>query len=106
MNAMPHERRAWQAAVFLVAAVGASPSLAAPLDCDTIADQLRAAGGHHDPTYAAMISSIDESVGRVLQALDELDLAGNTIVMFTSDNGGVGGYEREGLRSGKKARAT
>lgn len=51
-------------------------------------------GGHHDPTYAAMIASVDESVGRVMQTLDDLGLAANTVVMFTSDNGGVGGYGR------------
>jgi arylsulfatase A-like enzyme len=59
-----------------------------------------AAGGHHDPTYAAMIASVDESVGRLLAALDELKLATNTLVIFTSDNGGVGGYEREGIQGG------
>ncbi len=56
-----------------------------------------AAEGHHDPTYAAMIASVDESVGRVLALLDELKLAENTLVIFTSDNGGVGGYQREGI---------
>jgi arylsulfatase A-like enzyme len=59
-----------------------------------------AAGGHHSPVYAAMIASVDESVGRVLATLDELDLATNTLVIFTSDNGGVGGYEREGIQGG------
>ncbi|HVX11572.1 MAG TPA: sulfatase [Pirellulales bacterium] len=54
-------------------------------------------GGHHDPTYAAMIASVDESVGRVVAALDELGIAENTLVIFSSDNGGVGGYEREGI---------
>jgi arylsulfatase A-like enzyme len=56
------------------------------------------AGGHHDPTYAAMIASVDESVGRVIARLDELKLTENTVVIFTSDNGGVGGYAREGLK--------
>jgi arylsulfatase A-like enzyme len=54
-------------------------------------------GGHNNPTYAAMIASVDESVGRVMETLDELKLADNTVLIFTSDNGGVGGYEREGL---------
>ena len=58
-----------------------------------------AAGGHHDPVYAAMIASIDESVGRLLDTLDELQIAEKTLVIFTSDNGGVGGYEREGIQS-------
>jgi len=66
-------------------------------------------GGHHDPTYAAMIASVDESVGRVMQTLDELGLAANTVVMFTSDNGGVGGYGRpDGLirEPGREPRTT
>jgi arylsulfatase A-like enzyme len=57
-----------------------------------------AAGGHHDPVYAAMIASIDESVGRVVQTLADLQLTERTVVIFSSDNGGVGGYRREGLR--------
>jgi arylsulfatase A-like enzyme len=56
------------------------------------------AGGHHNPTYAAMIASVDESVGRVVALLDELKIADNTLVVFSSDNGGVGGYVREGIR--------
>ena len=47
-------------------------------------------GPHKDPTYAAMIESVDQSVGRVLDKLDELDLADNTAVFFFSDNGGYG----------------
>ncbi len=49
-------------------------------------------GGHNSPTYAAMIASVDESVGRVMKTLDDLKLAENTVLIFTSDNGGVGGY--------------
>lgn len=40
------------------------------------------------PEYAAMIESVDESVGRVLATLQELGLEKNTVVIFTSDNGG------------------
>ena len=47
-----------------------------------------------------MIASVDESVGRVVATLDELGLADNTLVIFSSDNGGVGGYERAGLNKG------
>jgi arylsulfatase A-like enzyme len=57
------------------------------------------AGGHHDPVYAAMIASVDESVGRIVGLLDELQLTQNTLVVFSSDNGGVGGYMREGVKS-------
>lgn len=39
--------------------------------------------------YAAMVESVDRSVGRVLDKLDELGLAENTIVLFFSDNGGL-----------------
>jgi len=41
------------------------------------------------PTYGAMVESLDESVGRVLAKLKELNLETNTIVIFTSDNGGL-----------------
>ncbi len=56
------------------------------------------AGGHKNPVYAAMIASVDDSVGRVMATLEELKLADNTVLVFTSDNGGVGGYEREGIK--------
>ncbi|MEO5803268.1 MAG: sulfatase [Verrucomicrobiota bacterium] len=59
-------------------------------------------GGHRNPTYAAMISSVDESVGKILALLDELKLAENTLVIFSSDNGGVGGYAREGVKGTEK----
>lgn len=58
-----------------------------------------AVGGHHSPVYAAMIYSVDESVGRIMRKLDELKLAENTVLIFTSDNGGVGGYGREGVKA-------
>jgi arylsulfatase A-like enzyme len=41
------------------------------------------------PVYAAMVQSLDESVGRVLRKLDDLGIAGHTIVIFFSDNGGL-----------------
>ncbi len=41
------------------------------------------------PIYAAMVESLDESVGRVLTRLSELKLDQNTVVIFTSDNGGL-----------------
>ncbi len=53
-------------------------------------------GGHKNPTYAAMIHSVDESVGRIMTKLDELGLSGNTLLIFTSDNGGLGGYQVPG----------
>lgn len=46
---------------------------------------------HSNAKYAAMIESVDDSVGRVLSKLDELNLTDKTIVIFFSDNGGFGG---------------
>ncbi len=42
-----------------------------------------------NPYYAAMVESVDESVGRILERLDAHGIADNTIVVFTSDNGGL-----------------
>jgi arylsulfatase A-like enzyme len=58
-----------------------------------------AAGSHRNPTYAGMLASLDNNIGRVLATLDELHLADNTLVIFSSDNGGVGGYQREGINA-------
>ena len=44
---------------------------------------------HHHPTYAAMVASLDDSVGRILQALEKAGISDNTLVIFTSDNGGL-----------------
>ena len=59
-------------------------------------------GGHGNPVYAAMIASVDESVGRVMRALQDHQLADNTVLVFVSDNGGVGGYVREGIKADGK----
>jgi arylsulfatase A len=48
---------------------------------------------HNYGEYAAMIESVDESVGRVLVALQSNGLLDNTLVIFTSDNGGVSSLE-------------
>ncbi|MGV3561106.1 sulfatase [Larkinella arboricola] len=46
--------------------------------------------GKFNPNYAAMIESIDDGVGRVMEQLAKHKLLDNTIVVFTSDNGGLG----------------
>ena len=52
--------------------------------------------------YAAMIQSVDESVGRINSSLQELGLSENTILIFFSDNGGHGAYTcQTPLRGGK-----
>ncbi len=65
-----------------------------------------AVGGHHNPVYAGMIASVDESVGRILQTLDELKLAEKTVVIFTSDNGGVGATVARGSTARRKSPTT
>lgn len=44
---------------------------------------------HTDPEYAAMVEAVDHSVGRVHAKLEELNLDDNTLIIFTSDNGGL-----------------
>ena len=46
-------------------------------------------GQQGNPIYAAMLESLDDAVGRVLKKLDELMLSEKTVVVFTSDNGGL-----------------
>ena len=58
-------------------------------------------GGHRNPRYAAMVETMDAGVGRVLETLDRFKLAKNTLVMFTSDNGGLGGYRALGGSTGR-----
>ena len=43
---------------------------------------------HTNAAYAAMIDSLDQSVGRIRETLSELGIADDTIIIFTSDNGG------------------
>jgi len=45
---------------------------------------------HRERVYASMIRSLDRGVGRVLEALERNGLDENTLVLFTSDNGGAG----------------
>ena len=47
--------------------------------------------GLNDTRYGAMIEAMDRSMGRILQFLDDSGLSENTLVVFTSDNGGFGG---------------
>ena len=53
--------------------------------------------------YAAMIESMDGAVGRMMAALDELGLSERTVIIFTSDNGGLQDYATDNapLRAGK-----
>ncbi len=50
-------------------------------------------GKQNSSVYAAMLESLDDGIGRIMQKLDELKLAENTLVIFTSDNGGLATLE-------------
>ena len=49
----------------------------------------RGASGHSNPVYAALVESVDDSVGRLRATLEKEGLWENTIFIFTSDNGGL-----------------
>lgn len=56
--------------------------------------------GEQTPVYAGMLKDLDSGIGELLAGLDELGVTDNTIIVFTSDNGGLG--ERNiPLRGGK-----
>lgn len=89
-----------------------TPIEAPPPLVDHFQAKLRPEMKHQNPAYAAMVKSLDDNVGRVLDHLERRDLAKNTIVVFTSDNGGYIGIDRRSgfnvpctsnapLRSGK-----
>ena len=44
---------------------------------------------HKNPTYAAMIEAMDWNIGRLIDTLEALKLTDNTLIIFTSDNGGL-----------------
>lgn len=68
---------------------------AAKLSPQEIPEFIRDVNGSYTRTiqnhaiYAAMIESLDESVGRVMRKLEETGLSENTIIVFVSDNGGL-----------------
>lgn len=89
-----------------------TPIQAKPEDLRYFEKKLRPDMKHQNPAYAAMIRSLDDSVQRVLSHLKKRGLDQNTLVLFTSDNGGyIGTSTRDGqtvpvtdnypLRSGK-----
>jgi arylsulfatase A-like enzyme len=59
-------------------------------------------GLHDNPEYAAMVEAVDLSVGRINSLLDSLGLSSNTLILFTSDNGGLDRVtDNHPLRAGK-----
>ena len=61
---------------------------------------------HKNPDYAAMVASLDENVGRILNKVEEAGISQQTVIIFYSDNGGLGkprtnAEQNYPLRSGK-----
>jgi len=72
----------------------------------TMSDNFRERIIQSSAVYASMIYSVDENIGRLMSKLDELSLDKNTIIIFTSDNGGLSTAEgsptcNAPLRAGK-----
>lgn len=65
-------------------------------------EQKQGSYGQDRPDYAAMIASVDENVGRLLAEIEESGLKENTLLIFTSDNGGIRDISyQDPLRAGK-----
>ena len=57
---------------------------------------------HNNPVYAGLVESVDDAMGVLLRKLDALKLSDRTIIVFTSDNGGLLGCTSNApLRAGK-----
>ncbi len=77
-------------------------SVHTPLQAPKERVEERRAAGASDPRYAAMVETLDAEFGRLMAALDQRGLAENTVVLFTSDNGGYGPVtNRDALRGCK-----
>ena len=51
--------------------------------------KLKSSETQNNPVYAAMVESVDQAVGRLMEKLDALGIADRTVVILTSDNGGL-----------------
>tara|TARA_B100000767_G_C19772915_1_gene541035 strand:+ start:1651 stop:3126 length:1476 start_codon:yes stop_codon:yes gene_type:complete len=57
---------------------------------------------HNRADYAGMIHSLDENIGKILDKIDQSGLSKNTLIIFTSDNGGIRAISNQyPLRAGK-----
>ena len=65
-------------------------------------EKKKTAGGHKNAKYAAMIESMNDSIGAVQATLKQLKLDDNTIVIFFSDNGGHGAVTSNAPLRGSK----
>lgn len=58
--------------------------------------------GQDNANFAGMVETVDNNVGRLVSTLEELELTDNTLIVFTSDNGGIRDVSfQDPLRAGK-----
>jgi arylsulfatase A-like enzyme len=65
------------------------------------ADTTRMSSGGDKDTYVKMIQNLDENIGRILAAIEKAGIRENTLIIFTSDNGGERYSDMTPLRGGK-----
>ncbi|MDZ7723610.1 MAG: sulfatase [candidate division KSB1 bacterium] len=65
------------------------PLQAKPDRVDAYEKKIETGMKHRNPVYAAMVESVDQSLGQIRDKLDELGLLDNTVILFTGDNGGL-----------------
>ena len=68
--------------------------------------KIRGDANHTNPSYAAMVTAVDENIGRVMEHLERWNIAENTVIFLTGDNGGLDNgkgnpTENSPLRAGK-----
>jgi arylsulfatase A-like enzyme len=74
-----------------------TPHQAKQADIDYFTNKTtRGWNGHHDPVYASVLRSLDQSVGRLMDTVEELALTDDTLFIFMSDNGGVSYITKKG----------
>jgi arylsulfatase A len=76
-----------------------TPIEAHQADVDHFDAKIRPSMHHQHGVYAAMVKNLDDNVGRVLEHLETRGLQDNTIVVFTSDNGGYVGSDTKSGRA-------
>jgi arylsulfatase A-like enzyme len=62
---------------------------------------MRMNAGGSPEIYARMMASLDDAIGEIVKAIDDQSLSKNTMIIFTSDNGGTT-YSDNGIYRGKK----
>ncbi|MEJ7912053.1 MAG: sulfatase [Chitinophagaceae bacterium] len=66
-----------------------TPLQAKESDVALYKEKIKTASNQQNPLYAAMVHNLDENIGRLYQLVKQLGLSRNTLIIFTSDNGGL-----------------